>query len=50
MAVDHSADDDEEDAAQHGEEHGEEDADSTHPFVGLAHWRKEEDTVTVVDR
>lgn len=46
VAVDHCADDDEEDAAQHGEEHGEEDADSTHPFVGRAHWRKEENTVT----
>lgn len=37
VAVDHRANDNEEDAAQHGEEHCEEDADSTHPFVDLAH-------------
>lgn len=45
VAVDHRADDDKEDAAQHGKEHCEEDADGAHPFVGLAHWRREEDTV-----
>lgn len=46
MAVDHHADDDEEDAAQHGEEHGEEDGDGAHPFLDLAHWRREGDSVT----
>lgn len=46
VAVDHRADDNEEDASQHREEHGEEDADRTHPFVGLAHCSREEDKVT----
>lgn len=46
MAVDHYADDDEEDAAQHGEEYGEEDGDGAHPFLDLVHWRREGDGVT----
>lgn len=46
MAVDHHADDDEEDAAQYGEEHGEEDGDGAHPFLDLAHWRREGESVT----
>lgn len=45
VAVDHRANDDEKDAAQHRKEHCEEDAKGAHPFVGLAHWRREEDTV-----
>lgn len=44
VAVHHHADDDEEDAAQHGEEHGEEYADGAHPFLDLAHWRRERGT------
>lgn len=46
VAVEHHADDNEEDAAQHREEHGEEDADGAHPFLDLAVWRREEDRVT----
>lgn len=44
VAVHHHADDDEEDAAQHGEEYGEEYADGAHPFLDLAHWRRERGT------
>lgn len=45
VAVDHRADDDEEDAAEDRKEHCEEDADGAHPFVGRTHWRREEGTV-----
>lgn len=37
VAVDHQANDYEEDATQHGEEHGEENSYATHPFLSLAH-------------
>lgn len=40
VAVDHQADDHEEDAAQQGEQHGEKDGYSTHPFFILAHWKR----------
>ncbi len=40
MAVNHQADDDEEDGTQYGEEHGEENGYSAHAFFSLTHWEE----------